>query len=228
MRVGGETAHVGADLGQQHLGGALVDAGDRVEQLELTGERAGQLLDPLRQRLDGLIEEVDLREHLPDEQRVVAGEATLERFSERGDLRAQRALGELGEHVWVVGAGDQRVEHPPCGHAEHLGGDRGQLDPGVLEGFLDPLYLACALLDLGFAVADQVTQFAQRPGRHEARSHEAVLDQLAAPLGILDVTLATGDVTQDDERCRAGTRTRPRADRTPAASRRRWTPSRPP
>ena len=112
VRVGREAAHVGADLGEQHLGGALVDAGDRVEQLELTGERAGQLLDPLRQGRDRLVEEVDLGEHLRDEQRVMAGEAALERFSERGDLLAQRALGQLGEHVGVVGAGDQRVEHP--------------------------------------------------------------------------------------------------------------------
>jgi hypothetical protein len=36
--LGGEAAHVGADLGQQHLGGALVDAGDRVEQLDPTSD----------------------------------------------------------------------------------------------------------------------------------------------------------------------------------------------
>ena len=196
MRVGREAAHVRADLGEQHLGGAPVDAGDRVQQLELTGERAGQLLDPLRQGRDRLVEEVDLGEHLPDQQRVVAGEAALERFAQRGDLLAQRALGQLGEHLGVVGAGDQRVEHPPGGHAEHLGGDRGELDPGVLQGLLDPLHLAGALLDLGLAVADQVAQLAQRPGRHEARPDQAVLDQLAAPLGVLHIALATGDVTK--------------------------------
>ena len=51
-------------------------------------------------------------------------------------------------------------------------------------------------LDLGLAVADQVTQLTQRPGRHEARTNEAVLDQLATPLRILHITLATRDVTQ--------------------------------
>ena len=63
---------------------------------------------------------------------------------------------KLGEHLGVVGAGDQRVEHLAGGHAEHLGRDRGQLDPGVLQGLLDALHLAGAFLDLGFAVADQV------------------------------------------------------------------------
>ena len=46
--LGRELAHVGADLGEQHLGGAPVDAGDRVQQLQLTGERGGQLLDSRR------------------------------------------------------------------------------------------------------------------------------------------------------------------------------------
>jgi len=31
MAGAGEAAHVGSDLGQQHLGGAAVDAGDAVE-----------------------------------------------------------------------------------------------------------------------------------------------------------------------------------------------------
>ena len=196
MRVGREAAHVRPDLAQQHLGGAAVDARDRVQQLKLTRERARELLDPLRQGGDRLVEEVDLGEHLSHEQRVVAGEPALERFAQRGDLLAQRALGQLGEHVGIVSAGDQRVEHLPGRDAEHLGGDRGQLDPGVLQRLLDPLDLAGALLDLGLAVADQVAQLAQRAGRHEARPHQAVLDQLASPLGILDVAFAAGDVTR--------------------------------
>jgi len=95
-----------------------------------------------------------------------------------------------------VGAADQRVEHPPCGHAEHLRGDRRELDAGVLQGLLDALDLAAAFLDLGLAVADHVAQLALRTRRHEALTDEAVLDQLAAPLGVLDVALAPGNVTQ--------------------------------
>jgi len=45
--LAGEAAHVGRDLGQQHLGGALVDAGDAVQKLDLTRERARELLDAL-------------------------------------------------------------------------------------------------------------------------------------------------------------------------------------
>jgi len=43
----------------------------------ISRERARELLDALRQRLDRLVEEVDLREHLTDQQRVMASEAAL-------------------------------------------------------------------------------------------------------------------------------------------------------
>ncbi len=55
------------------------------------------------------------------------------------------------------------------------------------------MHLADAFLDLGLAVADQVAQLPQRPGRHETRSHESVLDQLTAPLRVLHITFAAGD-----------------------------------
>jgi hypothetical protein len=62
----------------------------------ISREKGRELLDLRRQRRDRLVEEVDLREHLPDEQRVVAAEAALQRFAQRRDLLTQRALGKLG------------------------------------------------------------------------------------------------------------------------------------
>src|SRR5437660_1529674 len=81
---------------EQHVGGAVVDPGDRVQQLDLTGERAGELLDSFGQCLNRFVQEVDLREHLADQERVVAGEAALERVAQCGDLLAQRALRQVG------------------------------------------------------------------------------------------------------------------------------------
>ncbi|MFZ0377169.1 MAG: hypothetical protein WCD11_28295 [Solirubrobacteraceae bacterium] len=43
-----------------------------------------------------------------------------------------------------MGTGDQRVAHLPGRDAEHLGGDRGQLDPGVLQDAVE-LDVACDL-----------------------------------------------------------------------------------
>jgi hypothetical protein len=129
-------------------------------------------------------------------QGVVAREAPLQCFPQRGQLRPQAAPGELGQQVGVVGARDERLEHGPAGDREHLRGDRAELDAGVLEGLVEPLHLARALLNLGLAVKGQVTQLADLPGRHETRAHQPVLEQLADPLGVAHVRLAARDVAQ--------------------------------
>src|SRR5690349_12712236 len=53
--VGGIAIHVGAELGDDHLGGALGDAGDRAQQLTLALERAHALLDLRRELPDRLV-----------------------------------------------------------------------------------------------------------------------------------------------------------------------------
>jgi hypothetical protein len=89
MCRGREAAHVGADLGQDHLGGALADAGDGDQQLELVGPRRGDLGDPDRQRSDGLVGVVDAGQQLRDEQCVVVAEAP----TRRATLGSWRASG---------------------------------------------------------------------------------------------------------------------------------------
>ena len=94
MRFGRETAHVGTDLGEQHLGCASVDAGDRVEQLDLTRERARELLDLGSESVAIVSSRKSICASIwPIEERVVAGEAALQRLAQRGDLLAQRAFG---------------------------------------------------------------------------------------------------------------------------------------
>ena len=109
MPIGGEAAHVDADLGDDHLGGALLDAGDRAEQLNRGGERVELLFDLVGEQLDLLVEEVEVGEDRRDDQRVLAVETADQRLAQGGDLRAQPALRQLGQHLRVGGAGNERV-----------------------------------------------------------------------------------------------------------------------
>jgi hypothetical protein len=52
------------------------------------------------------------------------------------------------------------------------------------------------LVGLRLAQSRQVTQSADLRWQHEARAHQPVLHQLADPLRVLDVGLASGDVAQ--------------------------------
>ncbi len=63
----------------------------------------------------------------------------LERLLKGGDLPPEHSLGELGQDLRVVGALHQGGV---TGDPEDLRGDRGELDPYVLEDLLDtPLAL---------------------------------------------------------------------------------------
>ena len=111
-----------------------------------------------------------------------------------GIFARSAALRELGEHLGVGRALDQRVEHRPAGDAEDVGRDAVELDPGVLERLVQPVGLALALLDLRLAIPGQVAQRADRLRRHEARPQQPGLGELAQPRRIRDVGLAAGDL----------------------------------
>jgi hypothetical protein len=85
----GEDAHVGADLGEDHFGGAPLHAGNRAQQLNGRLERGDARLDRVREQVDLLIEEVQVGQDRADQRRVQLVEAALERFPERRDLPAQ-------------------------------------------------------------------------------------------------------------------------------------------
>jgi hypothetical protein len=93
VRRGGELAHVGADLGHDDLGGALVDPTDGVQQRYLFGERGDHLADPRRQHRDRLVQVVDVGQELSDQQPVMVGaEPAGQRRPQRRQLGPEPAL----------------------------------------------------------------------------------------------------------------------------------------
>jgi hypothetical protein len=170
--------------------------GDRDQCGHLRLERGDHPVDLGRQVEDDLVEEVELGEDLTDQQPVMSTEAALEGVTKLGDLLAQGAFGQVGQDIRIAGAGDERVEHRPTGQAEDPSGDRGQLDPGVLEHLVQPLLFPGAFFDLRAAVTAQVAQLADLAWRHEARADQSVFDQLTDPRRVGDVGLASRHVTQ--------------------------------
>ena len=85
---------------------------------------------------------------------------------------------------------DQRPEHRPAGHAEDVAHHARQLDVGRFQELQQPVALGRLALGELAAVAQQLSHFPQRPGRHEALRDQPVPDQIGDPLGILHVRLA--------------------------------------
>jgi hypothetical protein len=100
---------------------------------------------------------LDVVQHPLQEEPVVSAESAGQGFTQVRDLGPRPALGQLGQHCAVALAGDQCPHHGPTGDAHHIGGVGRQLDPGVLEHFVDPVDLRGLLVDQCFAVPGQVT-----------------------------------------------------------------------
>ena len=124
--VGREHAHVDADLGDDHLGGAPLNAGDRAQEFNGLLERGDLLPDRLSQRRDLPIKKIDVLEDRADPHGVEMVKAALQRLLERRDLGAQPAARELGENLRIPRPVHERVEHRPPGRAEDVRGRRSR------------------------------------------------------------------------------------------------------
>ena len=57
----------------------------------------------------------------------------VKRLLELRDLLAQLAPGQIGQHLGITGAGEQRLKHGAARNTQHLGGHAGELHARVLE-----------------------------------------------------------------------------------------------
>jgi hypothetical protein len=105
----GKDRHIDAELGDEHLGGALVHAADGVEPGECLGEGRHDAIDLGADGLDGLVQVVEVGEELADEEGVVGAEVADQKPQGR-PLLAQLAAGETREDLGVGGAAHQGIE----------------------------------------------------------------------------------------------------------------------
>jgi hypothetical protein len=152
-----------------------------VKLVHRLGERADQLLDPGLDRGDVGAGLIDPRQHGAQQKRVMVGEVPDERLLQHTDLGAHPGPGQLGQHPGIAFTGEQRGQHRPPGHPEHIRHDRGQLDLGVLEQLLHPLLLRGPRGDQIQPITGQVAQPADLHRRHETRTQHLPLGNLAQP-----------------------------------------------
>ncbi len=117
-----------------------------------------------------------------------------ERLGQLRDLDPEPPLGQIGERGGVALPVDQGLQHQPSRHPGDVGGDAGQLDPGVFQQLLQPLDLPAPFPGHQRAGPGQVPQLADRRRRHERSPDQPVGAELGQPDGVGDVALAPGQV----------------------------------
>src|SRR5215204_7681894 len=88
MPRGRKARHVGADLTDDALRAAALDAGHRAHQLNRRRERADLLLDHAGELFDLTVEEIDVAQDRADPEPVMRVEVSGERLAQGGDLLA--------------------------------------------------------------------------------------------------------------------------------------------
>ena len=186
----GELGHVDADLADDGLSDAPIHARDRAQPLPGVSERGDALVDRVGEPADGLVGVVELADDLGHQDGVGGPETALEGRTELGQLLAQQPFGQIGQHGRILGARDQRHEHGASRSSQDVRRHRGQLDARILEHLVEALRLAGPLFDNAASIAGQLSDLSDLRRRDEAGPHQAVLGQLADPLGVAHVGLA--------------------------------------
>lgn len=79
----------------------------------------------------------------------------------------QLLFGQIGEDLWIPFTVDEGLHQQATGHPEDVGGHRGEFHAGVFEDLLQPLRFPVAFPDRRGPVPGEITQPADRLGRHQ-------------------------------------------------------------
>ena len=132
---GGEPGHVRAGLGDDHVGDAGADPGDRDDHVPDHLKGPDHYLDPgshLLYRAGVMAGQVQVH---AGQEGVMLGEPAGQGLAELRDFRAQPPPGQGRQGCRVALPAGQRLEHRPPGHPGDISGHRGQLDPGSSSSF---------------------------------------------------------------------------------------------
>jgi len=176
-----EAAHVGPDLGEQHLGDASADAGDRVEQRDLFRVRRKACSDLSAQTGDSLVQIVDVAQVFSDHEAMVLTHAPRARLFALIARGAHASAREVRQAAGVGLAGDTGVEHVPRRRAPDVRGDASEFDVRVFKDLLHTVHDACLLSDEATAVAGQVAQRARGRRGDEAGPQQPMPQQAGDP-----------------------------------------------
>lgn len=105
MRGTRELAHVDADFGQHHFGGAPLKAWDRDQTFNRLCDRGQQLLNAPAEFRASFLDVVDVGQQAAYHEAMVRPEATGQRLAQFRELLAQLAASQVGQHRRIGGAG---------------------------------------------------------------------------------------------------------------------------
>src|SRR5262249_21549428 len=194
MTGGREATHVVSDLGNDDPGDPFTHARDRDQELDGGTKGLDRLADTILDLAHSLLQCVPLGKVQLDHETVMACDPTMQGSEELcpGSLQSFR---QVGQPFGIAFAAHQRFEHRTTAAAHEVTEDGGELQVGILKQLLDSLRVATLLMDELGTGTGQITQLLDGGEWNEAATNQAMGEQFGQPCSVVDVALATGEVT---------------------------------
>lgn len=116
----GEARHVGADLGQDDLGGHVTHAGDGDQQADALPDRRQRFSQGGVQFSERVLQGLDDARVKLEQSPVVIGNAAAQCLAQFRRFPARIALGQRGQPLGIVLAGNDGIEHGTSTAAQHV------------------------------------------------------------------------------------------------------------
>ena len=139
MGRGGEPRHVGSHLSQDYRGDGLADARNGQEEFEFAAKGTQDLLESTLDKVNGLLELLDLMKMNSQQQPVTLRRPAPKRLAHLGDGGLDLAAAQGQQGVGVGLAFDDCPDDRATGDAEDMRENRFELDVGLLARLLDAL-----------------------------------------------------------------------------------------
>ena len=194
MTLGGEAAHVGADLGDDDARAQVADPRDGGQQPDRDAKGFDVVVHLLVDPGDGGVQGIDLLEMQAQQKAMMPRHPATQRFAQHLGRCLDPPVGERRQSIGIGLAADQGLDHRPAGQADDIGDHRIELDVGIFQRLLQPLDMAGPLADQLLAGAQQPAHLLGLGIRHEAAPDQPMRQQIGQPSRIVDVRLAAGDV----------------------------------
>ena len=227
MPRGREPGHVGAGLGDDHVGGDGTDPGDGADQVPESLKGLDHHLDPVGELLDRRRVLVDQVQVHPGQERVVLGEPAGQRLGQLRDLRPQPSLGQIREHGRVALSRRSAPRASPARrHPMMSEATADSLIPASSSSFSSRWTSRPRSRVIAVRARVRSRSCADRLGRHERAADQPVRAELGQPGRVRDIGLAAGQVLHVPGVDQHAPRSRrPRAGSRTASSSRRSPPS---
>ena len=190
--MGRERTHIHPDFRHEDLRYPLIHSRDRLHKLDILQKRADTILHLLGHLFNGLVQKIQMRENLSQQEAMMRKKPPLKSLSQNRQFLSQSSSGQLRQSFRAGAPREQGLQDRLSRDPHHIGSYRGKLDICRLQKFLQPIDFSGWLITQGLPIPCEISKIANGLWRDKASFEQRMSKQIRNPFTILDISLFPG------------------------------------